>query len=53
MARSLTVSHTEKPTTSPLFNAFILLALGWMALAAITSSSADAEAPTPAVLQAP
>ncbi|MEL6343174.1 MAG: hypothetical protein AAFV53_08555 [Myxococcota bacterium] len=46
MARSLTINHTEKPATSPLFNAFILLALGWMALAAITSASADAEPTT-------
>lgn len=47
MARSLTVAHNETPATSSLFNAFFLLALGWMVLATFTSASAEAE-PTPA-----
>ena len=52
MARSLTVNHTEAPATSGLFNAFFLLALGWMVLAAFTSANAEVEdaaaVPTPA-----
>jgi len=43
MARSMTIKQEETPTTSPLFNLFLLLALGWMALAAITSASAEVE----------
>ena len=30
MARSLVISHQEEPGTSRLFNAFLLIALGWM-----------------------
>lgn len=43
MARSMTIKQEEKPTTSPLFNIFFLLAVGWMALAAITSANAEAD----------
>lgn len=43
MARSMTIKQEEKPTTSPLFNIFFLLAVGWMALAAITSANAEVE----------
>jgi hypothetical protein len=42
MARSLTVQHDEKPSTSPLFNAFLLLAFGWMALTALTGMGGEA-----------
>ena len=45
MARSLTISHNEKPATSSLFNAFFFLALVWMAFAAITSGQANGETP--------
>lgn len=43
MARSMTITQEETPTTSRLFNIFLLLAVGWMALAAITSASAESE----------
>lgn len=43
MARSLTISHNEKPATSSLFNAFFVLSLVWMAFAAITSGQANGE----------
>jgi hypothetical protein len=42
MARSLNVSHDEVPSTSPLLNVFLLLAVGWMLLTAVVSSTADA-----------
>ncbi|MFT5685527.1 MAG: hypothetical protein ACI8RZ_006481 [Myxococcota bacterium] len=45
MARSLTTSHNEKPATSSLFNLFFLLALIWMAFAAVTSGPAIGETP--------
>ena len=41
MARSLTVKHEEKPGTSPLLNLFLAVALGWMVLGAMLSSSTD------------
>jgi len=41
MARSLTVQHDEIPSTSPLFNAFLLLAFGWMALTALTGMGGE------------
>lgn len=44
MARSMTIKQEEKPSTSPLFNLFFLLAFGWMALAAITSANAEVNA---------
>ena len=42
MARSLTVQHEEKITTSPLLNLFLLLAFGWMLIMAMVASTADA-----------
>ena len=42
MARSLNVSHQEKMATSPLFNAFLLLAFGWMIAGAVLANLADA-----------
>ena len=42
MARSLTVKHEETVTTSPLPNAFLLLAFGWLLVTAIAASTADA-----------
>lgn len=42
MARSLHVKHDEKLGTSPLLNAFLFLAVGWMVLGAWLSSSASA-----------
>ena len=45
MARSLTISHNEKPATSSLFNLFFFLALIWMAFAAFTSGPAIGETP--------
>lgn len=44
MARSLTVQHEEKPATSSLFTAFLLLAFGWMAVSAFFAMSGDAGA---------
>ena len=44
MARSLTIKHEEKPSTSPLLNAFLLLAFGWLAVTAMVAASADAGA---------
>ena len=48
MARSLTVKHEEKPATSPLFTAFILLACAWMAATALSAASADVS-PSPSL----
>ena len=46
MARSLSVKHEEKPATSSLLNFFLVLAFGWMALAAVASSfAANADVP--------
>lgn len=42
MARSLTIKHDEKPSTSSLLNIFLLLAVGWMAITALVASTADA-----------
>ena len=42
MAGSLTVHHDEKPSTSPLLNAFLLLAFAWMGMTALVSMNADA-----------
>ena len=41
MARSLVVKHEEKLGTSPLLNAFLLLALGWMVAGALLASMGD------------
>lgn len=49
MARSLTVNHEEKPGTSSLLNFFLVLALGWMGLAAVASSFAGASDDAPEV----
>lgn len=45
MARSLTVKHEETPATSSLLTAFLLLAFGWLGLAAIVGA---ASGPSPA-----
>lgn len=37
MARSLTVKPEDTASTSPLFTGFLLLAIGWMLLAAFTN----------------
>lgn len=44
MARSLNVKHEEKPGTSPLMNAFLALAVGWMALGAFLSTLGESGA---------
>jgi hypothetical protein len=41
MARSLTITHEEKPSTSPLLNLFLLLAFGWLLVTAVAASAAD------------
>lgn len=41
MARSLHVKHDEKLGTSPLLNAFLVLAIGWMVGGAWLSSIAS------------
>lgn len=53
MARSLTVKHEEKPSTSPLFTAFLLLACAWMAATALSAASAEettGSLPSPGVI---
>ena len=53
MARSLTVKHEEKPSTTPLFTAFLLLACAWMAATAFSAASAEESAaplPFPAAI---
>ncbi len=40
MARSLTVKPEETVSTSPLFTGFLLLAIGWMLLAAFSNPGA-------------
>lgn len=44
MARSLNVKHEEKPGTSPLMNAFLALAVGWMVIGALVSSIGESVA---------
>lgn len=48
MARSLVVKHEEKLGTSPLLNAFLVLALGWMVGGAILASLGDPSPISPA-----
>jgi hypothetical protein len=54
MARSLTITHEETATTSPLFTGFLLLSVAWLLASALTSGDAQAEVidPGPSV-QAP
>jgi hypothetical protein len=40
MARSLTVKHEEKPATSLIMTAFLVLAIVWMAASAVFASPA-------------
>lgn len=40
MARSLTVQHEERATTSPLLTGFLLLAAAWLMLAAMFGADA-------------
>lgn len=47
MARSLNVKHEEKLGTSPLMNAFLALALGWMVLGAFLANLGEAPVITP------
>jgi hypothetical protein len=42
VARSLTVKHEEQLKSSPLLNAFLLLAVGWMVVGAVLANMADA-----------
>jgi len=49
MARSLTVKHEEKPSTTPLFTAFLLLACAWMAATALSAASADETVASPSL----
>ena len=42
MARSLTVQQEENHRTSLLFLGFLLLAVGWLALASYTSIGSEA-----------
>lgn len=52
MARSLTIQHEERATTSPLFTGFLLLAISVLALSAFAGIPAD-NAPAPDVTVAP
>ena len=47
MARSLTVQQEENPRASLLFIGFLLLAVGWLALASVTSIGSEANAAGP------
>ncbi len=53
MARSLTVKHDEKPSTSSLLNMFLLVAFGCLVLASIFGAAPaeglEAVEPAPAV----
>jgi hypothetical protein len=42
MARSLTVKHEEQPSASPLLTLFLVLAFGWMLVAALASGTSEA-----------
>jgi F0F1-type ATP synthase membrane subunit c/vacuolar-type H+-ATPase subunit K len=44
MARSLVVKHEEKLGTSPLLNAFLVVALGWMLTGVLVAYAADGAA---------
>ena len=46
MARSLTVKPEETVSTSPLFTGFLVLAIGWMLLAAFSNPEAPPGEPT-------
>ncbi len=41
MARSLTIKHEEKASTSPLMTGFLLFAMGWLLLTAIAGHAGD------------
>jgi hypothetical protein len=41
MAHSLKVQHTELPSTNPLLNRFLMLAVVWMALATLAAMAVD------------
>jgi len=48
MARSLTVKHEEKPATSLIMTAFLILAVVWMTASAVFASpvpDADLDVP--------
>ena len=53
MARSLTVKHEEKPSTSPLFTAFLLLAAAWMAASAVAEAGREAPTSSASLINAP
>lgn len=52
MARSLTIQHDEKPATSTLLNAFLLLAFGWLAMTAIVTAISEPVTAAPAIIDA-
>ena len=41
MARSLNVKHEEAPATSSLLNVFLLLAVAWLGLSALSAAVAE------------
>lgn len=43
MARSLTIKHEEKPSTSYLLNFFLALAFGWLMLSALAAAASSGE----------
>jgi hypothetical protein len=51
MARSLTVKHEEKVSTSLLLNAFLLLAVLWLALSAVGGNASTDQGPQPATAE--
>ena len=44
MAKSLTVKHEEVLATSPLFNTFLAVAMGWMVVGAFIANWVDSAA---------
>ena len=45
MARSLTIKHEDKATTSPLLNGFLLLAFAWLIGSALFAAPAESATP--------
>lgn len=52
MARSLTITKEETPSTSPLLTAFLLLAFGWLGLSGVVAMANDSAAVEPPVFYA-
>jgi hypothetical protein len=53
MARSLTVAQEENPTTTRLFNVFLIIAVLCLGAVAFGTSASDAGAAAPAAVDHP